>query len=111
MQVLLLDNLDSFTYNIRQGFAKAGADVVVLRRDEVPLDDLERKVPDLLGLGPGPDHPEDADPALAAISAFAERVAILSHCQGTLVTAREFFAGTGFEAGPGHGLAKNRVHI
>ena len=82
MRALLLDNLDSFTHNVRAGLLTAGAEVVVVRRDQASLARLEAEAADLLVIGPGPGRPEDAALSLAAIRAFAERCPILGVCHG-----------------------------
>ena len=64
-RVFLLDNFDSFTYNIAHGLAAAGATVEVRRADGVDLEALEAEPPDLLVISPGPGRPEDAHVALA----------------------------------------------
>lgn len=80
-RVLLIDNFDSFVYNIAQYLGAAGADPVVLRND-VALDDLEAEAPDALVVSPGPGRPEDAGCSVAAIRHFAGRIPVLGVCLG-----------------------------
>ena len=81
-RVFLIDNFDSFTYNIAHGMAAAGATVEVRRADGVDLEALEADPPELLVISPGPGRPEDAQVSLAAIRRFAGRVPIFGVCLG-----------------------------
>ncbi len=103
MRVLLLDNLDSFTHNVRSGLVEAGANVVVQRKDQVSLADIEREAPDLLVIGPGPGRPEEAHLALEAIRAFAGRLPILGICLGHQCLALAFGGQVGRAPQPVHG--------
>lgn len=103
MRVLLLDNLDSFTHNVRHGLVEAGAEVIVLRRDQGCLEDLERTAPGLLVISPGPGRPEDARLSLAAIHAFAGRIPILGVCLGHQCLAVAFGGEVGRATEPVHG--------
>lgn len=103
MRVLLLDNLDSFTHNVRHGLVEAGADVTVLRRDQGSLGDIEREAPDLLVISPGPGRPEDAHLALEAIHALAGRLPILGICLGHQCLATAFGGEVGRAEVPVHG--------
>ena len=60
MKLLMIDNYDSFTYNIVQYFGELGAEVEVLRNDEVTLADIEARAPDRLVISPGPCSPAEA---------------------------------------------------
>lgn len=80
--LLVIDNFDSFTYNIAHGLAAAGATVEVRRADGVDLEELEADPPDLLVLSPGPGRPQDARLSLAAIRRFAGRIPIFGVCLG-----------------------------
>ena len=81
-RVFLVDNYDSFTYNIAHGLAAAGASVEVRRADGVNLAVLEAQPPDLLVISPGPGHPRDAQVALEAIRRFAGRIPLFGVCLG-----------------------------
>jgi anthranilate synthase/aminodeoxychorismate synthase-like glutamine amidotransferase len=80
-RVLLIDNFDSFVYNLAQHIGASGADPVVLRND-VSLDELESVGPDAVVVSPGPGRPEDAGCSVAAIRRFAGRVPVLGVCLG-----------------------------
>jgi len=82
VRMLLIDNYDSFTYNLVQAFAAHGADVMVYRNDAITVRDALALEPTHLVISPGPGRPEDAGVSLAMIAAFAERIPILGVCLG-----------------------------
>ncbi len=81
-RLLLIDNYDSFTYNLVQAFLVLGADVDVYRNDEITVDDALKLDPTHLCISPGPGRPEDAGVSLQMIAAFETRVPILGVCLG-----------------------------
>jgi anthranilate synthase/aminodeoxychorismate synthase-like glutamine amidotransferase len=82
VRMLLIDNYDSFTYNVVQAFAALGADVTVHRNDAVTVEEALKLDPTHLVISPGPGRPENAGVSLAMIAALAERVPVLGVCQG-----------------------------
>lgn len=80
--LLMIDNYDSFTYNLVQYFSELGQSVNVYRNDEIALDDIERLAPNYLVISPGPCTPNEAGISLAAIQRFAGRIPILGVCLG-----------------------------
>jgi anthranilate synthase component 2/para-aminobenzoate synthetase component 2 len=80
--LLLIDNYDSFTYNLVQAFLVLGARVDVFRNDEIAIEEALRLKPSHLCISPGPGRPEDAGVSLDMIAAFAERVPIFGVCLG-----------------------------
>ena len=80
--LLLIDNYDSFTYNLVQAFLVLGAEVNVYRNDEISVDDALKLDPTHLCISPGPGRPEDAGVSLQMIAAFEARVPILGVCLG-----------------------------
>jgi len=86
LRLLMVDNYDSFTYNIVQYFGELGAEVEVHRNDEITLDDIEARLQggqlDRLVISPGPCSPAEAGISVAAIRHFAGRVPILGVCLG-----------------------------
>ena len=82
MRMLLIDNYDSFTYNLVQAFAAMDADVQVHRNDMITVDEALRLEPTHLVISPGPGRPEDAGVSLDMIAAFAERIPVLGVCLG-----------------------------
>ncbi|CAI1125088.1 aminodeoxychorismate synthase component II [Serratia grimesii] len=117
--LLLIDNYDSFTYNLYQYFCELGAEVLVKRNDELQLTDIERLAPQRLVISPGPCTPNEAGISLAAIRHFAGKLPILGVCLGhqalgqafgaKVVRAREVMHGKTsairhFDSGVFHGL-------
>ncbi|MBQ0755288.1 MAG: aminodeoxychorismate/anthranilate synthase component II [Gammaproteobacteria bacterium] len=82
MRVLMIDNYDSFTYNIVQYLQELGAEVTVLRNDQVSLEEIEAFAPDRLMISPGPCTPNEAGVSMAAIERFAGKLPILGVCLG-----------------------------
>jgi len=82
VRMLLIDNYDSFTYNLVQAFAAMGADVMVYRNDAITVEEALALEPTHLVISPGPGRPEDAGLSLAMIEAFAGQVPILGVCLG-----------------------------
>ncbi len=82
VRMLLIDNYDSFTYNVVQAFAAMGAEVTVYRNDAITVADAVALAPTHLVISPGPGRPEDAGVSLAMIAAFADRVPVLGVCLG-----------------------------
>jgi len=86
MKLLMIDNYDSFTYNIVQYLGELGADVTVARNDEITLEEIEARLSagalDRLVISPGPCSPTEAGISVAAIQHFAGRLPILGVCLG-----------------------------
>jgi anthranilate synthase component 2 len=80
--LLMIDNYDSFTFNLVQYFGELGEEVKVVRNDEVTLGDIEALRPDRLVLSPGPCSPSEAGICVPAIRHFAGRLPILGVCLG-----------------------------
>jgi anthranilate synthase/aminodeoxychorismate synthase-like glutamine amidotransferase len=81
-RILLIDNYDSFTYNLVQAFLVLGAEVEVRRNDETDLDSARAFAPSHLVISPGPGRPENAGLSLAMIDAFAGEIPVLGVCLG-----------------------------
>ncbi|MEP5230489.1 MAG: aminodeoxychorismate/anthranilate synthase component II [Alloalcanivorax sp.] len=82
MRVLMIDNYDSFTYNIVQYLQELGAEVLVHRNDQISLEEIEALNPDRLMISPGPCTPNEAGISIAAIKHFAGKLPILGVCLG-----------------------------
>jgi anthranilate synthase component 2 len=80
--VLMIDNYDSFTYNLVQYLGELGADVRVFRNDELTLDQVAELAPDRIVISPGPCTPNEAGISVPLIKAFAHRTPILGVCLG-----------------------------
>ncbi len=81
-KLLMIDNYDSFTYNIVQYFGELGAEVEVFRNDEITVAGIAERAPDLLVVSPGPCSPAVAGISVAAIQHFAGKLPILGVCLG-----------------------------
>jgi anthranilate synthase/aminodeoxychorismate synthase-like glutamine amidotransferase len=81
-RLLMIDNYDSFTYNLVQYLAELGADVEVRRNDAVELDDVQALVPDGIVISPGPCTPREAGVSVPLIQRFAGQIPILGVCLG-----------------------------
>ncbi len=137
-RLLLIDNYDSFTYNLVQAFLVLGADVDVYRNDAITVTDALALGPTHLVISPGPGRPDDAGNSLAMIAAFAGKVPLLGVCLGHQCIVQHFggeivsasslmhgktswvqhdgeqlFSGlpNPFEAGRYHSLAANKKNI
>ncbi|MEN5017182.1 aminodeoxychorismate synthase component II [Erwinia sp. Eh17-17] len=127
--LLLIDNYDSFTWNLYQYFSELGAEVCVRRNDDITLDDIAALAPQHLVISPGPCTPNEAGISLAAIRHFAGKVPVLGVCLGhqaiaqalgaRVVRARKVMHGktsmiehrdAGVFAGLNHPLTVTRYH-
>ncbi|MFP1744032.1 aminodeoxychorismate synthase component II [Lonsdalea quercina] len=90
--LLIIDNYDSFTYNLYQYFCELGEEVVVKRNDELSLEAIERLSPQHLVISPGPCTPNEAGISLQAIRHFAGRLPILGVCLGHQALGQAFGA-------------------
>ncbi|MDX3774704.1 aminodeoxychorismate/anthranilate synthase component II [Chromatiaceae bacterium AAb-1] len=90
--LLMIDNYDSFTYNLVQYFAELGQEVLVRRNDDITLAEIEQLAPQYLVISPGPCSPDEAGISLAAIKHFAGKLPILGVCLGHQALAQVFGA-------------------
>ncbi len=88
--IVMLDNYDSFTYNLVQYLAELGAEVSVFRNDEISTEELQRLQPSHLVVSPGPCTPDEAGISLEAIRVLAGRVPILGVCLGHQAIGQAF---------------------
>ena len=100
--ILLIDNYDSFTYNLAHLFGELGAEVTVRRNDAIDADEAERLAPSHLVLSPGPGRPRDAGASVAIVQRLAQRVPTLGVCLGHQAIVEAF--------GGEIGQAKRLVH-
>ena len=80
--VLLIDNYDSFTFNLYQYLCELGAEVEVVRNDKATIDEIEAKDPDRVVVSPGPSRPENAGVSIDVIRTFAGKKPVLGVCLG-----------------------------
>ena len=110
MKLLLVDNFDSFVYNLAQAFGSLGAEPVVVRND-ASVDDLLAEEPDAVVISPGPGTPAEAGVSIDAVTAFAGRVPVLGVCLGHQCIGVAFGGVVGRAAvGPMHGKTSPIEH-
>src|SRR2546421_888450 len=80
--LLLIDNYDSFTYNLYQYLGELGAEIIVRRNDQITLDEIEAMKPDHIVISPGPCTPNEAGMSCQIIEAFGPRIPLLGVCLG-----------------------------
>ena len=88
--ILVIDNYDSFTYNLVQYLGELGADVEVVRNDAITLDEIEARAPERIVISPGPCTPNEAGVSLGAIDRFKGRIPILGVCLGHQAIGQAF---------------------
>ncbi len=103
--LLLIDNYDSFTYNLAHLFGELGVEVLVRRNDEITLVEIDELAPSQLVISPGPGRPEDAGISEAAVLALAGRVPVLGVCLGHQAIVAAF----GGEIGPAQALVHGKA--
>ena len=91
-KILMIDNYDSFTYNLFQYFSELGSSVEVWRNDSFELDDIKGFDPDLIVISPGPSRPEKAGLSMEVVQSFADTYPILGVCLGHQVIGAVFGA-------------------
>ena len=80
--ILMIDNYDSFTYNLVQYFGELGADVKVVRNDEITIEEIAALAPEKIVISPGPCTPNEAGVSVEAIKTFAGKIPLLGVCLG-----------------------------
>jgi anthranilate synthase/aminodeoxychorismate synthase-like glutamine amidotransferase len=105
--ILLIDNYDSFTYNLAHLFGELGAEVVVRRNDAIDADEAERMQPSQLVISPGPGRPGDAGATVEIVRRLAPRVRTLGVCLGHQALVEAF----GGEIGPAQKLVHGKASL
>jgi anthranilate synthase/aminodeoxychorismate synthase-like glutamine amidotransferase len=108
--ILVIDNYDSFTYNLVQYIGELGADVNVLRNDAASLDEMVATGPERVLISPGPGRPEDAGVTMAAILRFGRETPILGVCLGHQAIGAAFGGSVVRAAVPMHGKTSTIEH-
>ena len=109
-RVLVIDNYDSFTYNLVQELGELGAELDVVRNDAATVDDLLERAPDLVVVSPGPCTPNEAGISLEAVRRFPEAgIPLLGVCLGHQALAQAF-GGTVIRHQPVHGKTTTIEH-
>ncbi len=88
--ILMIDNFDSFTYNLVQYLGEMGEELVVRRNDDITLDEIAQLKPDQIIVSPGPCSPDEAGISVAAIEHFAGKIPILGVCLGHQAIGQAF---------------------
>jgi anthranilate synthase/aminodeoxychorismate synthase-like glutamine amidotransferase len=108
--LLVIDNYDSFTYNLVQYFGELGADIRVFRNDEITLDQIEAMKPERIVISPGPGRPEEAGITVETIQRFGPKLPLLGVCLGHQAIG-VVYGGTVCRANaPIHGKTSQVVH-
>jgi anthranilate synthase/aminodeoxychorismate synthase-like glutamine amidotransferase len=108
--VLLIDNYDSFTWNLAHRLGELGAEVTVVRNDAITVDEIERARPDRLVISPGPGRPETAGVTVEALRRFSGRLPVLGVCLGHQALAVAFGGRVDRAPAPMHGKISRVVH-
>ena len=90
--ILMIDNYDSFTYNIVQYCLELGADLKVIRNDEMSVEEIEKLNPEKIIISPGPATPDEAGVSLECVSYYKDKLPILGICLGHQTIAQSFGA-------------------
>jgi anthranilate synthase/aminodeoxychorismate synthase-like glutamine amidotransferase len=108
--ILLIDNYDSFTYNLAHLFGELGAEVTVIRNDAIDADEAEKLAPSHLVISPGPGRPEDAGNSIAIVERLAPTTPILGVCLGHQAIVHAFGGEVGAAKRLMHGKASPVSH-
>lgn len=110
MRVLILDNYDSFTYNIAQYIGELGAEPIVHRNDVLSVDDARDLAPDRIIISPGPGRPEDAGYSIDYVSKLGPDIPTLGVCLGLQAVVVAFGGSVGLAPEPRHGKVSEITH-
>lgn len=108
--VLLIDNYDSFTWNLAHRLGELGAEVRVVRNDAITVDEIERARPERLVISPGPGRPETAGVTVDALRRFCGRLPVLGVCLGHQALAVAFGGRVVRASAPMHGKVSHVTH-
>ncbi|MFA6800294.1 MAG: aminodeoxychorismate/anthranilate synthase component II [Candidatus Methanomethylophilaceae archaeon] len=105
--ILLVDNYDSFSYNLYQLIGSIDPDIKVVRNDKATLDEIEKMDPEAIVLSPGPGRPEDAGICVDAVRAFGKTIPILGVCLGHQAICEAYGAAVSYAKTQMHGKRSN----
>ena len=108
--LLLIDNYDSFTWNLAHRLGELGATVKVVRNDALTVDDVEAMAPERIVISPGPGRPESAGISVATLQRFAGRIPLLGVCLGHQALAIAFGGRVERASQPMHGKTSAITH-
>ena len=109
-RVLMIDNYDSFTFNLVQMMRETGAELIVVRNDELTVEQCTALAPTHVVVSPGPGHPRNAGQSMATIDAFAGKAPILGVCLGHQAICEHFGAPVRHAKRLMHGKPSRIVH-
>lgn len=107
--ILLIDNYDSFSYNVYQLVGSVTPDITVVRNDEVTVEEIDKMAPEAIIISPGPGRPADAGICIEAIRHFAGKVPILGICLGHQAICEAFGATVSYAKELMHGKQKEMI--
>lgn len=108
--ILLVDNYDSFTYNLYQYFLILGEETAVIRNDELDLEKIESMPPRLIVISPGPGRPESAGMSMDLVTKYRSRIPILGICLGMQIVAQCYGGRIVRADEPVHGKVRQIAH-
>ncbi|WP_409305275.1 anthranilate synthase component II [Peribacillus sp. SCS-155] len=108
--ILLIDNYDSFTYNLYQYIGEIDEDIVVRRNDEITLEEIAEMKPEMIILSPGPGRPENAGVCIPVINKFFDKIPLLGVCLGHQAIGAAFGANITAASKICHGKTSDMVH-
>ena len=108
--ILIIDNYDSFTWNLAHRLGELGAEVSVVRNDAISVDDIERRAPERIVISPGPGRPEGAGVSIDTLRRFAGRVPVLGVCLGHQALSIAFGGRVERAPAPMHGKTSFITH-
>jgi anthranilate synthase/aminodeoxychorismate synthase-like glutamine amidotransferase len=108
--ILIIDNYDSFTFNVAHALGKLGRQVKVVRNDHITVEDIERIFPEAIVISPGPGRPEDSGITCEAIKVYAGKIPILGICLGHQAIGHVFGATVTRAERPVHGKVSKIFH-
>ena len=108
--ILLVDNYDSFTYNLYQYFLILGEETAVIRNDELDLEKIESMHPSLIVISPGPGRPESAGMSMDLVTKYRSRIPILGICLGMQIVAQCYGGRIVRADEPVHGKVRQIAH-
>ncbi len=110
MNVLILDNYDSFTYNLAQYIGELGGNPIVFRNDALSVDEARELAPDRLVISPGPGRPEDAGLSIEYMRQLGPEIPTLGVCLGLQAAVVAFGGSVGLAPEPRHGKTSPITH-
>ncbi len=110
MKILLIDNYDSFTYNLFQLVSRFERNVIVKRNDEITINEISEMKPDKIMISPGPGRPEDSKVSLESIKEFGNNIPILGVCLGHQAIGISFGAEITYAPTIMHGKTSKVIH-